>query len=190
MDCLCGEQREGAWEEERRDKASSLYLRAEHNMDLRFVLNSDNRGKRRRRPLEVLTTARCQRRRRSSAAALFSASFGHLFSSTFLETSAPSQSWLQHRLQQGPGASLAEIATRCHSSKPPPPFNLPPRGGRITPSAQELGVCCRCCRATQGHFLHRAAQTGFCVQRVLQCCPPPSLPRAGVAKPALVWNSM
>ena len=39
FDWLHGEQREGASEEELRDKASFLYLSKEHNRDLRFVLN-------------------------------------------------------------------------------------------------------------------------------------------------------
>lgn len=74
LDWLCGELSEGAWEEERRDKASSLRLRGEHNMDLRFVLNSDNRDKRgqgRRRSLKVQPTAQNQQRLRSSAVHCF-----------------------------------------------------------------------------------------------------------------------
>lgn len=71
LDWLCGELSEGAWEEERRDKASSLCLRGEHNMDLRFVLNSDNRGKGRRRSLKVPPPAQHQQRLSQLSGALF-----------------------------------------------------------------------------------------------------------------------
>lgn len=159
MDWLCGELSEGAWEEERRDKASSLCLRGEHNTDLRFVLNSDNRdnrGKGRRRPLKVQPTAQSQQRLRSSAPHCFMLFFCHFSSHILINFCFLSVLTAQLLVQREPEASLAVMATRRRSANSPQQRASHPQHRNSVCAA---GAAERC-RATSCSELHR--QTFVC----------------------------